>query len=314
MTPARRTLLLGATLTASSLWAGAARVSAQAQVSARLADESGAGGQFPLPPLPVPPLLDARAHGQALGLTAQAGQTEFFPGKSSATLGYNGSYLGPTLRVHRGDDVQVSVTNALKVDTTVHWHGLLVPGELDGGPHQLVRPGATWRPVLPIRQAAATLWYHSHVHGRTAEQVYAGLAGLLIVADKEEAALGLPSDYGIDDLPLIVQDRQFQGGVLVRPGGMMTRMLGARGDTLLVNGAVAPVAQVPRRWVRLRLANGANARQFDFFVYRRARVCLDCVRRRVAGKPRLVNVADACARRARPSCTTAMCWSTKMRA
>src|SRR3546814_4320318 len=62
--------------------------------------------------------------------------------------------------------------------------------KLDGGPHQMIRPGATWRSVLPIRQPAATLWYHSHVHGRTAEQVYAGLAGILLVTDDDEKALG----------------------------------------------------------------------------------------------------------------------------
>jgi len=253
MKPSRRTLLLGTTATAGSLWAGAALW------SGLRADESGEGS-----PLSIPPLLDARTHGQALTLTAQTGQTEFFAGIPSTTLGYNASHLGPTLRVHRGDDVQVSVHNTLNVDISAHWHGLLVPGKLDGGPHQAVRPGSTWRPVLPIRQPAATLWYHSHVHGRTAAQVYAGLAGLLIVTDEDEQALGLPSDYGIDDLPLIVQDRQFQDGALTLPTGMMTRMLGARGDTLMVNGTVNPVARVPRRLVRLRLVNGANARNFEF--------------------------------------------------
>ncbi len=55
----------------------------------------------------------------------------------------------------------MAVTNALGDGTTVHWHGLLVPAEVDGGPHQLIRPGTTWRPVLPVRQPAATLFYHS---------------------------------------------------------------------------------------------------------------------------------------------------------
>ena len=213
--------------------------------------------------LRIPELIDARSQGQSIALRAQAGRTAFFPGRESPTLGYNGSYLGPTLRVHRGDDVEVAVTNALGEGTTVHWHGLLVPGELDGGPHQMIRPGATWRPVLPIRQPAATLWYHSHVHGRTGEQVYAGLAGLLLVTDDEEQALGLPSEYGVDDLPLVLQDRQFEDGRLVLPGGMMALMHGRRGDTLLVNGTVNPVARVPRRLVRLRLANGSNARIYD---------------------------------------------------
>lgn len=158
----------------------------------------------------------------------------------------------------------MAVTNALEVDTTVHWHGLLIPGELDGGPHQIIRPGATWRPTLPIRQPAATLFYHSHVHGSTAEQVYTGLAGALLITDDEEQGLGLPSEYGVDDLPLLIQDRQFEGGRLVLPTGMMIAMQGRRGDTILVNGAPNPFARVPNRLVRLRLVNASNARIYDF--------------------------------------------------
>lgn len=211
-------------------------------------------------PLRIPPLLDARKQGQSISLKVQSGQTEFFPGRESPTLGYNGSYLGPTIRLYRGDDVQVAVANALTEDTTAHWHGLIVPGELDGGPHQRIRPGETWRPVLPVRQPAATLFYHSHAHGRTAEQVYRGLAGVLIVADDAERGLGLPSDYGVDDLPLVIQDRQFEDGRLIFATGMMTTMQGRRGDTLLVNGTPNAVARVPARLVRLRLVNGSNAR------------------------------------------------------
>jgi blue copper oxidase len=213
--------------------------------------------------LPIPRLLDARAMGQAVNLKAQTGKTFFYPGRSSDTLGYNGGYLGPTMRVHRGDEVDVSVTNNLPTDTTVHWHGLLIPGELDGGPHQIISPGATWRPTLPIRQPAATLFYHSHAHGLTAQQVYRGLAGLLLVTDEEEQGLGLPSAYGLDDLPLIIQDRQFQNGKLVVPQGMMIAMQGRRGDTILVNGAPNPLASVPNRLVRLRLVNGSNARIYE---------------------------------------------------
>ena len=213
--------------------------------------------------LPIPTLMDARQQGGAVSLRVQAGQTAFYPGRSSNTLGYNGGYLGPTLRVHRGDDVDMSVANGLAADTTVHWHGLLIPGELDGGPHQIISPGATWRPTLPIRQPAATLLYHSHVHGLTAEQVYSGLAGALLVTDEEEQGLGLPSEYGVDDLPLLIQDRQFDNGRLVLPTGMMVAMQGRRGDTILVNGAPSPVAKVPGRLVRLRLVNASNARIYE---------------------------------------------------
>ena len=213
--------------------------------------------------LRIPELVDARQQGNAISLHVQAGDTEFFPGRASRTLGYNGGILGPTLRVYRGDDVEVAVTNALQEDTTVHWHGLLIPAEHDGGPHQVIKPGDTWRPTLSIRQPAATLFYHPHVHGRTGEQVYAGLAGLLLVTDDEERKLGLPSEYGVDDLPLVLQDRQFEGGRLVFPAGMMTNMQGRRGDSILVNGTPIAFVRVPSRLLRLRLVNGANARIFD---------------------------------------------------
>ena len=211
--------------------------------------------------LPVPQLLDARALGNALALEARAGTTEFYPGVASSTLGFSGTYLGPTLLVHRGDDVEVTVANRLPQPTAVHWHGLLVRGELDGGPHQSIAPGGTWRPVLPIRQPAATLFYHAHQHHLTAEQVYRGLAGMLIVRDEAEARLGLPSTYGVDDLPLVLQDRHFVGGRLVMPGAMMSMMHGSRGATMLANGTPGAYAPVPRGLVRLRLVNACNARE-----------------------------------------------------
>lgn len=213
--------------------------------------------------LKIPPLLDARATSGELTLRVQAGRTEFYPGRYSNTLGYNGSYLGPTIRVRRGDSVQVSVRNDLAETTTVHWHGLLIPGPLDGGPHQPIAPGQTWRPLLPIDQPAATLIYHAHVHGLTAEQVYRGLAGVFIIEDEEERRLGLPNDYGVDDLPLVLQDRQFDDGLLVLPSGMMTLMQGRRGNVVLVNGTPNAVARVPAGLVRLRVVNASNARVYD---------------------------------------------------
>ena len=247
--PSRRSVLVSSAAVA----AAAASSSGWLPSPARAADPK---------PLRIPELIDARKSSQSLSLKVQEGQFEFYPGRPSPTLGYNGPYLGPTLRLYRGDDVEVAVTNALREGTTAHWHGLVIPAEVDGGPHQLIRPGATWRPVLSVRQPAATLFYHSHVHHRTSEQVYAGLAGVLIVADEHEKALGLPSEYGVDDLPLVLQDRQFDNGRLVLPDGMMALMHGRRGDTLVVNGTVNPVARVPGKLVRLRLVNGANARTF----------------------------------------------------
>ena len=157
----------------------------------------------------------------------------------------------------------MQVTNRLQEDTNVHWHGLLVPSHLDG-PHHTIAPGGRWAPVLPVRQPASTAWYHAHPHMRTARQVYAGLAGMLIVSDAQEQALGLPARYGVDDLPLVLQDKALdREGRLVYPTGHMHAMHGVHGNVMLVNGAQQPAAPVPAGLVRLRLLNAANARLLD---------------------------------------------------
>ncbi|MDP1667568.1 multicopper oxidase domain-containing protein [Phaeovulum sp.] len=215
-------------------------------------------------PLPVPALMDARLSGGVLSLVAAAGRHRFAPDLPAvATYGYSAPCLGPVLRLRRGDAVKVSVENRLDVPTTAHWHGLLVPAEVDGGPHHPISPGATWRPRLEVDQAEATCWYHAHPHGDTGRQVYMGLAGMMIIEDGTGAELGLPQSYGVDDLPLILQDRLFsRKGELEFRNFARERILGTRGDTLVVNGAISPTARVPAARVRLRLLNGANARNF----------------------------------------------------
>jgi cuproxidase len=128
-------------------------------------------------------------------------------GKPTQTYGYSAPILGPVIRVRPGDAVEMTVENALDKATTVHWHGLLVPGHNDGGPQQLIRPGGTWHLILKIDQAAATLWFHPHPHHDTARQIYMGLTGMIIVDDGSDAGLDLPRTYGLDDLPIIIQDR-----------------------------------------------------------------------------------------------------------
>ncbi|HET8747323.1 MAG TPA: multicopper oxidase domain-containing protein [Ramlibacter sp.] len=215
------------------------------------------------PALPIPPLVDVRP-GTPVTLTARVGETEFFPGKTSPTAGYNRDLLGPTLRVRSGDEVTLVVRNELPETTTVHWHGLLIPAAVDGGPHNTIAPGQSWKAVLPVQQPASTCWYHPHPHGRTGLQVYGGLAGMLLVTDREEQALGLPARYGVDDLPLVLQDRVFDREQhLVYPRGPMALMHGVLGSVMLVNGVREPRAAVPAGLVRLRLLNGSNARVYE---------------------------------------------------
>ncbi|MGN9810105.1 multicopper oxidase family protein [Micromonospora sp. BQ11] len=219
-------------------------------------------------PLAVPPLAPSRIDKQGrrvFDLLARDGRRDFRgDGRTTRTAGFDGDYLGPTLRAKRGEQVAVNVVNRVGEETSVHWHGMHLPARMDGGPHQMVRPGATWSPTWTVNQPAATLWYHPHVHGKTEEHVYRGLAGMFLLDDEREAALPLPRDYGVDDVPVIVQDRSFsRSGQFTKTRNSISS-IGVLGDTLLVNGTVGPYLDVRTERIRLRLLNASTARIYDF--------------------------------------------------
>jgi blue copper oxidase len=212
--------------------------------------------------LPIPPERRPNAQG-VIAFDARSGSRRFLPDRNTPTYGYNGAFLGPALRMRRGQAVTIDFTNRLPVPTTVHWHGLIIPGDVDGGPHHPVPPGGHWRPTLPIDQPAATLWFHPHFYPTTAAQVIKGLAGLLIVDDDEAERLALPSRWGIDDIPLIIQDRRFRSdGAFFDTMNIVTATNGYVGTVPLVNGAPYPEARTARGWVRLRVLDGSNARSY----------------------------------------------------
>jgi FtsP/CotA-like multicopper oxidase with cupredoxin domain len=216
--------------------------------------------------LAVPPLAPSRVDDQGrrvFDLRAQAGRHSFGAEHQAATWGFNGDYLGPTLRARRGERVLVNVRNEVSEPTTVHWHGMHLPAAMDGGPHQPVRPGATWSPTWTVDQPAATLWYHPHLHGSTERHVYRGLAGMFILDEQPGTAPDLPDEYGVDDLPVIVQDKKFH-----RDGGLDDGTgfvgMGILGDTVAVNGTIGGYHEVTTQRVRMRLLNAASGRVFNF--------------------------------------------------
>ena len=211
--------------------------------------------------LPLPPLVEPDASG-VVKLKVQKGRHSFEKGSEAASAGINGAYLGPLVRLKNGETVTLSVENGMDEETTLHWHGLFVPSMLDGGPHNVIAPGAVWRPKITVDQPASFNWFHPHLHGNTARQAHMGIAGLMIVTDGKDAARGLPEDYGVDDIPLVLQDRRVIEGDKIYQPDIMDLMHGFRGDKLIVNGIVSPVARVPASIVRLRILNGANARNF----------------------------------------------------
>lgn len=213
-------------------------------------------------PLPVPKLVDLAAGGDAFDLVIQEGSTRIVPWAETATYGYSGSLLGPVVRIRSGQSVTANIVNKLPVESSVHWHGLFVPSDVDG-PFNPIAPGGVWSPTLNVNQHAATTWFHPHPHGDTARQTYMGLAGLLYVDDGSAEAFNLPRDYGVDDLPIILQDRNFgKDGKLIYDRSPMAMMHGSRGANVVVNGAIRPIARPPAGLVRLRLLDGANARNF----------------------------------------------------
>jgi len=215
-------------------------------------------------PLAIPPLAPSRVDEQGrrvFDLHAAPGRHDFGDGPV-ATWGFDGDYLGPTLRATRGEEVVVNVHNGLPEETTVHWHGMHLPAAMDGGPHTPIPPGAIWSPQWMIDQPAATLWYHPHPHGRTAEHVYRGLAGLFLVDDPATQVDALPHRYGLDDIPVVVQDKNFDGDRLDFSPSLFG--MGILGRSIVVNGTLAPYLEVRTERVRLRLLNGSNARVYQF--------------------------------------------------
>ncbi|WP_068818285.1 multicopper oxidase family protein [Phormidesmis priestleyi] len=196
------------------------------------------------------------------------------------------SYLGSVIRVRRGQRVRVNFRNNLPAGqpSIVHWHGLMLPEEMDGHPRFAIQPGQQYIYEFEVINRAGTYWFHPHPDRLTGEQTYAGLAGLLLVTDDEEIALNLPAgDY---DLPIVLQDRTFdssnqliyldngigkaqnngmgnRGGMMGNRGGMMgnlDQMMGFLGQMILVNGKPNYVLSAATRIYRLRILNGSNSR------------------------------------------------------
>ncbi|MEL7832820.1 multicopper oxidase family protein [Fodinibius sp. Rm-B-1B1-1] len=182
---------------------------------------------------------------------------------SSDVYTLNGSLPSPTIRVKRGESLAIDYQNRIDQESIIHWHGLIVPPDMDGHPKDAVQPGQTYNYRFDIDQRAGTYWYHPHPDKLTGPQVYRGLGGLFIIEDEEEQALNLPSgDY---ELPLIVQDKRFNdSGQMTYNLNRMDRRMGFFGNTILVNGMQAPYHEVSNRFYRLRLLNGSNARILDF--------------------------------------------------
>ncbi len=212
--------------------------------------------------LPIPTLLEPTIQGgvKHFDLDIKEAKHEFFDNIKTDTYAISSTYLGPTIKVEDGDEVSINFTNNLSEPTTMHGHGMHVPPSMDGGPHQVIEANKSWSARYRVKQKACTNWYHPHLMGKTADHVYKGLAGLIIIEDDESKALDLPKRYGIDDIPLVLQDRKFDSsGQIDYSPSMMEVMRGYVGDTFITNGAIEPIFESEAKEIRFRVLNGSNS-------------------------------------------------------
>lgn len=251
MAMSRRTFFRGTLLATAALAAAATGTacSTSSQTKPLGSDEKAR-------PLRIPPLYEGELDGNVrrFELTAQESEFEIVPGMMTKTWGFNGPYQGPTLYMRRGEEIDMTVHNELPEPTVVHWHGLHLPATADGGPALMFNPGESWSPSWTVDQPAATCWYHPHPHEKSAVHAYRGLAGGIVLDDDDSAFPGLPNDYGVDDIPVIITDANFtEDGQLDEDNGWV-------GSTVMVNGMTKPRFEATTRRVRLRVLNGATMR------------------------------------------------------
>ncbi|MDA0159842.1 multicopper oxidase family protein [Solirubrobacter ginsenosidimutans] len=214
--------------------------------------------QAELTTMPVAQPVKATKTLEQYQITMRPGTADILAGQPTPILGYDGRFPGPTIHATRGREVQVTQSNQAGRNLVVHLHGGVTEHASDGHPMDIVGAGTQRVYRYANVQRGATLWYHDHSHGEVAQTLYAGLAGFYIVNDPYEDALELPR--GEYDVPLMIQDRSFNADGSFRY--QLDLDMGFHGDTILVNGAIAPRMKVERRLYRLRLLNASNARVY----------------------------------------------------
>ena len=170
-----------------------------------------------------------------------------------------GRIAQPLLLARRGERCTATIVNALPQPTTVHFHGLALPEKEDGAGFEHISPGGSKKLDFEVHNRAGLYWFHPHAHGFTAEQVHAGLVGLLVVTDEDDAALD--QSLGGNRLALAIADVQVSNGS-IRPyqPGEEECLHGWLGNRVLVNGAMDFRAAMAPGWARLQLLNACNAR------------------------------------------------------
>lgn len=211
------------------------------------------------PQLAIPPLMDI-GRGRPVRLDLRPAQTQFNKGKLVDVWGVNGQYLAPTVRVKSGDFVKLTYLNNLPQKISMNIQGLQVSSEMMGSIHRSLEPKSSWSPIISINQPACTCWYHADTMLNSSFQIYRGVAGLWLIEDEQSKKSTLPNKYGVNDIPLILQDQLLNKEGIQILDKNTPQFFGKR---LFVNGQESPYFDVPRGWIRLRIVNASLSRHYD---------------------------------------------------
>jgi FtsP/CotA-like multicopper oxidase with cupredoxin domain len=187
-------------------------------------------------------------------ITAEPATAELVPGYQTQVLGFNGQIPAPTIRCRQGEPVIIRFTNKLSEPTTIHWHGLRIPIEMDGVPflsQPPIMPGETFSYEFTPPDAG-TFWYHPHMN--SVKQLGMGLVGLIIVEESQPVIFDEEHELMLKHWHL---DKQGQWKDLMIP--RMSARMGTPGEWSSVNGVHEPIYQLKARaTTRLRIANVDN--------------------------------------------------------
>lgn len=211
--------------------------------------------------LKIPQEIDFSKINQA-EFRSQKNHIQIYPDKQTEVLTFQGTLPNPTIRIKKGDRFDLDFTNSLPEPTIIHWHGLIVPEEMDGHPKDAILTNTTKHYHYMVNQSAGTFWYHTHPHARTGKEIYYGLSGFYIIEDEEERKMNLPN--GEFELPLSIQDRRFDENrkLLYKDKKVIQDNNGVMGDVILVNSTPFPYKNVKTRKYRLRILNSSSARTY----------------------------------------------------
>lgn len=195
-----------------------------------------------------------------INLVAAESEVELIPGEKTMTWSYNGVTPAEEIRIKLGDEIKINFENQLEQATSIHFHGIRVPNEMDGVPtvtQDFIEPGETFVYQF-VPKDAGTYWYHPHFE--SAEQIEMGLYGVIVVEDETSELYSQDEVWLIDDW-LLQSDYQIYPNFVTGHDLMHD---GRWGNLVTVNSSIEEtLIAKPGERIRLRLVNTSNGRIYE---------------------------------------------------